>query len=103
MDSIVNKLTEIEDAASAIVAHAETQKQAVDREDDEKRRAYDEDLEKQTQARINAIREALEKNTSDILDSQNGASTETIRALQKEYEEKHTEYAHEILRRITEV
>ena len=102
MDSIVNKLTEIEDAASAIVAHAETQKEVLDREYDEKRRAFDEDLEKQTQARINAIRDELEKNTSGILDSQNGASTETIRALQKEYEEKHTEYAHEILRRITE-
>ena len=103
MDSIVNKLTEIEDAASAIVAHAETQKEVLDREYDEKRRAFDEDLEKQTQARINAIRDELEKNTSGILDSQNGASTETICALQKEYEEKHTEYAHEILRRITEV
>lgn len=103
MDSIVNKLTEIEDAASAIVAHAETQKEVLDREYDEKRRAFDEDLEKQTQARINAIRDELEKNTSGILNSQNGASAETIRALQKEYEEKHTEYAHEILRRITEV
>ena len=103
MDSIVNKLTEIEDAASAIVAHAETQKEVLDREYDEKRRAFDEDLEKQTQARINAIRDELEKNTSGILNSQNGASTETIRTLQKEYEEKHTEYAHEILRRITEV
>ena len=103
MDSIVNKLTEIEDAASAIVAHAETQKEVLDREYDEQRRAFDEDLEKQTQARINAIRDELEKNTSGILNSQNGASTETIRALQKEYEEKHTEYAHEILRRITEV
>ena len=48
MDSIVNKLTEIEDAASAIVAHAETQKEVLDREYDEKRRAFDEDLEKQT-------------------------------------------------------
>ena len=103
MDSIVNKLTEIEYAASAIVAHAETQKEVLDREYDEKRRAFDEDLEKQTQARINAIRDELEKNTSGILDSQSGASTETIRALQNEYEEKHTEYAHEILRRITEV
>lgn len=103
MGSIVNKLTEIEDAASAIVAHAETQKEVLDREYEEKRRAFDEDLEKQTQDRINAIRDELEKNTSGILDSQNGASTEIIRALQKEYEEKHTEYAHEILRRITEV
>ena len=55
MDSIVNKLTEIEDAASAIVAHAETQKEILDREYEEKRKAFDADLEKQTQARINAI------------------------------------------------
>lgn len=103
MDSIVNKLTEIEDAASAIVAHAETQKESLDREYEEKRKAFDADLEKQTQARINAIRDDLEKSTSGILASQNGASTETIRALQKEYEERHAEYAREILKRITEV
>ena len=42
MDSIVNKLTEIEDAASAIVAHAETQKEILDREYEEKRKAFDE-------------------------------------------------------------
>ena len=78
-------------------------KEILDKEYAEKRRAFDEDLEKKTQARINAIRDGLEKNTSGILDSQNGASTETIRSLQKEYEERHTEYAHEILKRITEV
>ena len=44
MDSIVNKLTEIEDAASAIVQHAEDQKDALNREYDEKRRAFDADL-----------------------------------------------------------
>ena len=103
MDSIVNKLTEIEDAASAIVAHAETQKEILDREYEEKRKAFDAELEKQTQARINAIRDDLEKSTSGILDSQNGASTETIRELEKEYEERHAEYARELLTRITEV
>lgn len=103
MDSIVNKLTEIEDAASAIVEHAETQKQVLNKEYNEKRKAFDVELEKRTQEQLRAIREDLEKNTSGILDNQNDASTETIRALQKEYEEKHTEYAHEILRRITEV
>ena len=45
MDSIVNKLTEIEDAASAIVQHAEDQKEALNKEYDEKRRAFDEELE----------------------------------------------------------
>ena len=103
MDSIVNKLTEIEDAASAIVTHAEAQKQALNKEYNEKRKAFDEDIENRTQERLRAIREDLAKNTAGILDSQNDASSETIRALHKEYEEKHTEYAHEILRRITEV
>ena len=103
MDSIVNKLTEIEDAASAIVQHAEDQKEALNKEYDEKRRAFDEELEKKTEARLNAIHSDLEKSTSRILDSQSDSSTELICSLQKEYEEKHTEYAREILKRITEV
>ena len=103
MESIVNKLTEIEEAASAIVAHAEDQKEALDKEYDEKRRTFDTELENKTQARLADIRRELEKDTSGILESQSGASEDTIRALEKEYAEKHTEYAHEILRRITEV
>ena len=103
MESIVNKLTEIEEAASAIVTHAEAQKEVLDKEYEEKRRTFDTELENKTQARLADIRRELEKNTSGILESQNGASEDTIRALEKEYAEKHTEYAHEILRRITAV
>ena len=103
MDSIVNKLTEIEDAASAIVQHAEDQKDVLDKEFSEKRRAFDEELEQKTQDRLNAIRSRLKEKTSRLLDSQSDSSTETIQALQKEYEDRHTEYAHEILKRINEV
>ena len=103
MESIVNKLTEIEEAASAIVTHAEAQKEVLDKEYEEKRKTFDTELENKTQARLADIRRELEKNTSGILESQNGASKDTIRTLEKEYAEKHTEYAHEILRRITEV
>ena len=35
MDSIVNRLTEIEDAAAAIVQHAEDQKEELNREYEE--------------------------------------------------------------------
>ena len=37
------------------------------------------------------------------IDTQSDENTASIEALRKEYEEKHTEYAREILRRITEV
>ena len=103
MDSIVNRLTEIEDAASAIVQHADEQKEALDKEFDEKKKLFDAVLEKKTQSRIDAIRSDLEKNTSRLLDSQNGSSDAAIEALQQEYNERHTEYAREILKHITEV
>ena len=98
MDAILDKLTEIENAASAIVRHAEEQKDVLGQEFDEKRKKFDEDLENKTKARLEKIREQLEKEQSS-----SGASEDTICSLRKEYEEKHTEYAHEILRRITEV
>ena len=101
MDAILDKLTEIENAASAIVRHAEEQKDVLGQEFDEKRKKFDEDLENKTKARLEKIREQLEKEQSRVLSS--GASEDTICSLRKEYEEKHTEYAHEILRRITEV
>ena len=103
MDSIVNKLTEIEDAATAIVKHAEDQKEVLNREYDEKKKAFDEELDAKTTARLNEIRADLEKKTSQILETQSDSGAGLIRSLQKEYEEKHTEYAHEILKHITEV
>ena len=80
MDSIINKLTEIEFAASAIVQHAEAEKSALDEKFDK-----------------------LESETSRILSGQSQESQDELDALQKEYNEKHSDYAHEILRRITEV
>lgn len=103
MDSIISKLTEIEDAAASIVHHADEQKDSLDKEFDEKRKNFDAGLEKKTQARIDAIRSDLEKDTSRLLDSQNSSSDAAIEALKKEYDERHTEYAREILKHITEV
>ena len=96
-------MTEIENAASAIVRHAEEQKDVLGQEFDEKRKKFDEDLENKTKARLEKIREQLEKEQSRVLNSSSCASEDTICSLRKEYEEKHIEYAHEILRRITEV
>lgn len=100
MDSIINKLTEIESAASAIVQHAEAEKSALDEKFDKKRMDFDKELEADTQRQIQGIRDKLEAETSRIL---SGQSQDELDALQKEYNEKHSDYAHEILRRITEV
>ena len=84
MDSIVEKLAEIEKTAEAIVEHAEAQKYEVEREIQAKRDAFDRELEMNT-------RDEVERNRSAIED------------LKKEYEERHTWYARQILKNITEV
>ena len=103
MDSILNKLTEIESAAVSIVQHAEAEKSILDEKYDEKRRQFDLELESETKKQIQAIQDDLQKKTSQILSSQSDESLAQINALKKEYEENHTLYAQKILRKITEV
>lgn len=103
MDSIVKRLSEIENAASAIVEHAEEYKTVLDKEYRDARRSFDEELEEQTQERLQKIRSEMEEKTSRLLKSQSGANSDSIVALQKEYEENHTLYAQNIIKRITEV
>lgn len=61
MDSVINKLTEIEEAADAIVAHAEEQKAVLDKEYEERKKAFDKELEAETQSELSKIQEELEK------------------------------------------
>lgn len=103
MDSIVKRLSEIESAAAAIVDHAEEQKAVLDEEYQEARRKFDKKLETETQGIITGIRDELERSRENLLADQTGANNDFIAALQKEYDEKHTYYAQEILKRITEV
>lgn len=103
MDSIVTQLTEIESAASAIVSHAESQKEVLEHEYQAKRKAFDDEIEQKTMAQVQEIRSNLEQKRSALLDSQSGGANCSIAALQKEYEEMHTQYAQAILERITEV
>lgn len=103
MESIINKLTEIESAASAIAEHAELQKSVLDKEYEEKRKQFDLDLEQETQMHLQKIRESLEADTQSLLNHQAESNDSCVLALQKEYEDRHTMYAQEILKRITEV
>lgn len=99
----MKRLSEIESAAAAIVEHAEAQKAVLDREYEELRRNFDEALEADTQAKIQGIRDELEGGMAKLLEEQSCAASNSIAALRKEFEEKHTIYARQILKNITEV
>ena len=93
MDSVIDKLTEIEQTASAIVAHAEEEKAEIDREYDERRKKFDQKLEEETMVRIERIREGLESDKKHLLTGQEESSRELIASLQEEYTKNHTVYA----------
>lgn len=103
MNSIVKKLSEIDAAASAIAGNAEEQKAKLKEEYEKKYQDFNKELEAQTTAEIQAIRSKLEQRTTVLLEKQKADSETYITSLQKEYDEKHTEYAQAILKRITEV
>lgn len=103
MSSVLNRLTEIEETAASIVNHAEEEKEALNREYDEKTKSFDAALQEQTRKKLEAIQARLERETAGLLNGENGAGDREVRALQKEYDKRHTEYARSILKRITEV
>lgn len=103
MESVIRKISEIESAASAIVANAEKQKESLDHEYRAMRNAFDKELEDKTMAEIQKIRDDLETKTSALLNEQNVENDDSITELQRQYNEYHTRYAQDILKRITEV
>ena len=94
MDSIVEKLAEIEKTAEAIVEHAEAQKYEVEREIQAKR---------DTREEVERIRAEAKEQMDQALEEQRLKNRSAIEDLKKEYEERHTWYARQILKNITEV
>ena len=103
MDSIVEKLAEIEKTAEAIVEHAEAQKYEVERGIQAKRDAFDRELEESTRREVERIRTEAKEQMDQALEEQRLKNRSAIEDLTKEYEERHTWYARQILKNITEV
>lgn len=103
MDSLVDKLSDIESTAEAIVEHAEAQKPVIEKEVQAKRDQFDEDLERRTQEKLQTIRSELKEQMDQVLNEQRRKNSQTIEALLKDFDKNHTKYAKEILAHITEV
>lgn len=103
MDSVVEKLSDIETTAEAIVEHAEAQKSEIEQKLQEQRDRFDAELEADTQKKLERIRAEASARVEQILEGQRQKNQSTIDALKKDFEENHSMYAQEILKRMTEV
>lgn len=103
MDFIVEKLAEIEETAHSIVERAESQKPIMEKEVQEKRDKFDQELEIETQKKLHAIRSQLKEKTDKLLEAQHAKNRSTIDALIADFDENHTAYAKDILTHMTGV
>lgn len=103
MNSIVEKLSEIETSAVSIVNHAESEKERLDADMARRRREFDESLKADTASRLARIREDLESKMTYELQKQKQTSDNIIQAYEQEYEQNHEIYARDILAKMIEV
>ena len=67
MDTVINRLSEIEAAAGAIVEEANARKKAFAEEMDAKTAAFDKSMEQETARRIAEIQEKMEADMNGLL------------------------------------
>ena len=93
MDTVINRLSDIEKAAVSVMDGASERKKQMAREMEEKTAAFDAQLEKENQDRISQIRSKMEEELQQELRQQSEDAKATMKRLEATYENRHEEYA----------
>ena len=101
MNSVIEKLAEVEETAEAIVEHARQQKSEIEKQIQEERNQFDRDLEEETQKKLEKIKAKSQQEVEKVRERKKNQTA--IDALKQEYEENHEIYAEEIVRHMIEV
>ncbi len=103
METIAEKLSEIEMTARSIVDGAQEQKHQMEMKMQKQRDTFDADMEKETNEKILKIQSNLATNMENLLKKQEEQNNNEIEALKQDFKEHHSEYARQILERVIKV
>lgn len=103
METIAEKLSEIEMTARSIVDGAQEQKHQMEMKMQKQRDTFDADMEKETNEKILKIQSDLATNMENLLKKQEEQNNNEIEALKQDFKEHHSEYAKQILERVIKV
>ncbi|WP_394523990.1 ATPase [Lacrimispora sp. JR3] len=92
MDKVIEKISDIESAATSIMDNANERKKAFAKEMEERTAAFDHDLEVQTNKKIEALRKEMEIKMNHQLEKQKNDSMRVLAALEAHYEKEHHRY-----------
>ena len=89
MESVINKLTEIEAAASRILEGAANQNKLLDQQQDARIAAFDQKLEDDTARQLQKIQADLRKKTDDELLHLRSGTSDLLASLDDYYKKSH--------------
>ena len=101
MDTVINRLSEIDEAANSIMEETNVRKKAFAQEIEKKTAAFDLQLEKETAERISQIRSQMEKEMQEMLDKQKADSEAFLKILEENYEKSHRMYVERLFDQMT--
>ncbi|MCD8054415.1 MAG: hypothetical protein LUF00_10355 [Lachnospiraceae bacterium] len=102
MDTILDKLTEIEDAANRILGRTAEQKAKISQEMKEKTESFDRALQEETDRKIAALRQSLQQQREENLSHLRDYTQEQMDALEAACEKNHERLAEMLVQRILE-
>lgn len=103
METIAEKLSEIEMTVRSIVDGAQEQKHQMEMKMQKQRDTFDADMEKETNEKILKIQSDLATNMEKLLKKQEEQNNNEIESLKQDFKEHHSEYAKQILERVIKV
>ncbi len=100
MDTVIAKISEIESAATAIMENANERKKAIAGEMEERTAAFDAQLEAETNKRVDELRARMEVEMNERLEKQRNDAQKILEAMERRYQEHHTEYVKELFNKM---
>ena len=100
MDQIIDKLSEIEIAASRILDGAANQKKQLDQQSKDRIAAYDNDLETSTEKELTKLQDALSVQLDKELSQLKESAAATLESMDRYYEENHDTLSTQIYEKI---
>ncbi|NBH72334.1 ATPase [Clostridiaceae bacterium] len=101
MNTVIKKISEIEDAASAIMESANASKKAFAQEMEVHIREFDQDLEVHTNQGIEEFRKRMEAEMDQKLEQQRLESDRLLQKMEQDYEKSRSQYIGQLFQELT--
>lgn len=100
MDTVINRLSEIEEAAGAVAAQANVRKKAFAKEMEDKTASFDAALLQETAGRIAEIQKKMEEDMKAMLSRQKSDYEGMLKRLEDNYNGNHQAYAEALFQKM---